>query len=95
MYSYRCSGEMLDTRDTVLRRHWIIQFDDVVRVRPFFLGGPRQAKAAFGWVLETREGAHISVCEALPLWADIASRCARVEFAELPKERLEQLLLHR
>lgn len=84
-----------EARDTVLRRKWVIQFSNVVRVRPFFLGGPRQANAVFGWVLETSAGANISVCEALPLWGEIASRCAHAEFVALPKEPLQQLLLHR
>ncbi len=95
IYSYRLSGEALEARDPVLRRRWVLRFSDVTRVRPFYLGGPRQAKAAFGWVLETRAGAGIPACEALPLWAEIASRCTHAEFVELPKERLEQLMLRR
>ena len=95
IFSYRLSGETLEVRDTVLRRRWMLRFSDVTRVRPFYLGGPRQARAAFGWVLETSAGAGIPACEALPLWAEIASRCAHAEFVELPKERLEQLMLRR
>lgn len=95
IYSYRLSGETLEARDPVLRRRWMLKFSDVTRVRPFFLGGPRQAKAAFGWVVETRAGAGIPACEALPLWAQIASRCTHAEFVQLPKERLEQIMLRR
>lgn len=95
MYSYRCSGETLEARDPVLRRRWALRFSDVTRVRPFYLGGPRQTKAAFGWVLETSTGVGIPACEALPLWAEIENRCAHAEFVELLKEPLEQLLLHR
>ncbi len=95
LFSYRLSDETLEVRDPVLRRRLALRFSEVARVRPFFLGGPKQAKAAFGWVLETSAGAGIPACEALPLWVEIASRCAHAKFVELPKEPLEQLMLQR
>ena len=91
MYQYRCSETFLEVRDPVLQRRWGVRFDEVTRIRPFLLGGPRQAKAAFGWVLETASGGRIPACEALAIWPEIARRCSGAEFEPLPKDPLDQL----
>ena len=88
LYTYRLSGDVLEARDPVLRKHYAVRLADVERARWFLLGGPRQVDAMFGRSLETASGKSLVLCDALPLWPEIKHRCTRAEIEERPPDPL-------